>query len=161
MNTNFDEIFNIKKAQYIIEKYEEIKHNFRDESEQRLKNMNIDPLTLFKKYVAKSKKGSKKGTKKINVSYKQNNNIGRYFAVGSLSLQTLPREIRHTIANEYYYDIDISNCHPVLIAQYANSKNLKCKYIQKYIDNRDLIFEEICNSINVLKIKLKMVSYVF
>ena len=83
MNTNFDEIFNIKKAQYIIEKYEEIKHNFRDESEQRLKNMNIDPLTLFKKYVAKSKKGSKKGIKKINVSYKQNNNIGRYFAVGS------------------------------------------------------------------------------
>ena len=65
MNTNFDEIFNIKKAQYIIEKYEEMKHNFRDESEQRLKNMNIDPLTLFKKYVAKSKKGSKKGTKKL------------------------------------------------------------------------------------------------
>ena len=55
MNTNFDEIFDIKKAQYIIEKYDDIKHNFREESEQRLKNMNIDPLTLFKKYVAKSK----------------------------------------------------------------------------------------------------------
>ena len=63
MNTNFDEIFNIKKAQYIIEKYEEIKHNFRDESEQRLKNMNNDPRTLFKKYVAKSKKGSKEQKK--------------------------------------------------------------------------------------------------
>ncbi len=73
--------------------------------------------------MAKSKKRSKKGTKQINGSYKQNNNIGMYFAVGSLSLQTLPREIRHTFANEYYHDIDISNCHPVLISQYAKSKN--------------------------------------
>jgi len=155
MTTNFNEIFDIKKAQYILEKYDDIKHNFREESEQRLKNMNIDPLTLFKKYVSKSKKGSIKGTKKINVSYKQNNNIGRYFACGSLSLQTLPREIRHTIASDYYYDIDISNCHPVLIAQYANSKNLKCKYIKKYIDNRDEIFEEICNEYKCTKDKVK------
>ena len=56
MTTNFNEIFDIKKAQYILEKYDDIKHNFREESEQRLKNMNIDPLTLFKKYVSKSKK---------------------------------------------------------------------------------------------------------
>ena len=155
MNTNFDEIFDIKKAQYIIEKYDDIKHNFREESEQRLKNMNIDPLTLFKKYVSKSKKNSQKGTKKVNVSYKQNNNIGRYFAVGSLSLQTLPREIRHTIADEYYYDIDISNCHPVLICQYAKSKNLKCKYIQKYIDNRDILFEELSKEYKCSKDKIK------
>ena len=65
MTTNFNEIFDIKKAQYILEKYDDIKHNFREESEQRLKNMNIDPLTLFKKYVSKSKKGSIKGTKKL------------------------------------------------------------------------------------------------
>ena len=155
MNTNFDEIFDIKKAQYIIEKYDDIKHNFREESEQRLKNMNIDPLTLFKKYVSKSKKGSMKGTKKVNVSYKQNNNIGRYFAVGSLSLQTLPREIRHTIANEYYYDIDISNCHPVLICQYAKTKNLKCKYIQLYIDNRDTLFEDLSKEDQCTKDKIK------
>ena len=82
-------------------------------------------IMLFRKYVAKSKKGSIKGTKKVNVSYKQNNNIGRYFACGSLSLQSLPREIRHTIANDYYYDIDISNCHPVLLCQYAKSKKFK------------------------------------
>jgi len=155
MNTNFDEIFDIKKAQYVIEKYDDIKHNFREESEQRLKNMNIDPLTLFKKYVSKSKKGSMKGTKKVNVSYKQNNNIGRYFAVGSLSLQTLPREIRHTIANEYYYDIDISNCHPVLICQYAKTKNLKCKYIQLYIDNRDTLFEDLSKEYKCTKDKIK------
>jgi len=155
MNKNFNEIFDVKKAHYIIENYESIKDNFREESEQRLKNMNMDPLTLFKKYVSKSKKGSVKGTKQINVSYKQNNNIGRYFACGSLSLQTLPREIRHTISNDYYYDIDISNCHPVLLCQYAKSKNLRCKYIQQYIDHRDLLFEKLSNEYKCSKDKIK------
>ena len=37
MTTNFNEIFDIKKAQYILEKYDDIKHNFREESDQRLK----------------------------------------------------------------------------------------------------------------------------
>lgn len=155
MNSNFNEIFNIKKAQYIIENYDNIKDKFREESEQRLKNINIDPLTLFKKYVSKSKKGSKKGTKQVNVSYKQNNDIGRYFACGSLSLQSLPREIRHTISDEYYYDVDISNCHPVLICQYAKAHNLKCKYIQLYIDNRDILFEELSKQFKCNKDKIK------
>jgi hypothetical protein len=39
MNKNFNEIFDMKKAQYIIENYDSIKGNFREESEQRLKNM--------------------------------------------------------------------------------------------------------------------------
>ena len=155
MNSNFNEIFNIKKAQYIIENYDDIKDKFREESEQRLKNINVDPLTLFKKYISKSKKGSKKATKEVNVSYKQNNNIGRYFACGSLSLQSLPREIRHTISDEYYYDIDISNCHPVLICQYAKANNLKCKYIQLYIDNRDILFEELSKEFKCSKDKIK------
>lgn len=154
MNTNFNEIIDIKKSQYIIEKYEDIKHLFRPESEERLTNINIDPLTLFKKYFSKGKK-NKNGTKTINVSYKQNNDVGRYFAVGSLSLQTLPREIRHTISCDYYYDIDIVNCHPVLICEYAKSKNLKCRNIEKYINDRDNIFEKLTNDYNVPKDKIK------
>ncbi len=42
---------------------EDIEHKIGDESEERLKNVNIDPLTLFKKNVYKSKKGSWEGTK--------------------------------------------------------------------------------------------------
>ena len=60
----------------------------------------------------------------IKVNYKQvHKNIGRYFAEGSLSLQSLPREIRHTIAKEFYYDIDIINAHPEILYQYCN-KNI-------------------------------------
>ena len=65
MTTNFNEIFDIKKAQYILEKYDDIKHNFREESEQRLKNMNIDPLTLFKNMFLNPKKEVLKVQKKL------------------------------------------------------------------------------------------------
>ena len=49
---------------------------------------------------------------KIKVHYKQNKSYGRFYAIKSLSLQNIPREIRHTIAKEYYVDIDIKNAHP-------------------------------------------------
>ena len=35
------------------------------------------------------------------------------------SLETLERECRGTICREYYHDIDIKNCHPVILLQYA------------------------------------------
>ena len=49
MNLEFLEFINITKANYIIDNYESIKTKFRPESEERLNNINMDPLTLFKK----------------------------------------------------------------------------------------------------------------
>ena len=124
---------------YIISNYEHIQQTIRPESFERLNNLNIDPLVLLKKYVSSSKFSNNKDI--VKVSYKQNNNVGRYFAAGSLSFQNLPREIRHTLAHEYYYDVDIKNCHAELMCQYAKKHSLPCKYIKKYIDNRELIFK--------------------
>jgi hypothetical protein len=45
--------------------------------------------------------------------------IGRYFPKGSLSLQSLPREIRHTIAKEFWYDMEIVNSHPKILYPYC------------------------------------------
>ena len=143
MNIEFFELFDLTKAKYIIEKYEDIKHNFRPESEERLNNINLDPLVLFKKYVSKSKVNKNLNTTNIiKVQYKQNNDVGRFFANGSLSLQSLPREIRQTISNEFYYDVDIKNCHPVLLQQYAKANGLKHEYIKIYNKLRsDLLLE--------------------
>jgi hypothetical protein len=145
-NLNFYEIFDKSKLQYIIDNYENIKDNIRTESTSRLTNINIDPLTLVKKYLYKSKPiNNNTNINTINVYYKQNKKVGRHFAVGSLSLQNIPREIRHTISNDLYYDIDIKNAHPEILYQYALKKNLKNKYIKYYIDNRQDIFNEYTN----------------
>jgi hypothetical protein len=159
MNKNIIEYLEIvdkRKADYIIENYELLKDNFRASSEERLKFMDIDPLTLFKKYISKSKKvKGLNNSNQILVKYKQNNDIGRYWAVGSLSLQNIPREIRHTISNEYYYDIDIKNCHPSLICQYAEKNELECSNIKYYIENREQIFNEMKTKYDVNKDDIK------
>ena len=51
MNIEYYEYFNYTKASYIIECYDDVKSKFRPESEERLNNINLDPLILFKKYV--------------------------------------------------------------------------------------------------------------
>jgi hypothetical protein len=156
MNIEFNEFVNITKANYIIENYDDIKTKFRPESEERLNNINMDPLTLFKKYISKSKPDNNDITKNsIKVAYKQNKDVGRFFAVGSLSLQSLPREIRQTISDEYYYDIDIKNCHPVLLQQYAKTNNLNYSYIEIYNNNRDELLKGYGKEFNVSKSDVK------
>jgi len=153
MNIEYYEYFNNTKANYIIDYYEDVKTKFRPESEERLNNINLDPLTLFKKYVAKSKPN--KSNNSIKVSYKQNKDVGRFFAVGSLSLQSLPREIRQTISEEFYYDVDIINCHPVLLQQYARANKLNYKYIKIYNNNRDELLKGYSKEFNVKKSDVK------
>ena len=58
-----------------------------------------------------------------------------------LSLQNISRKIRHTIAKEYYFDVDIKNAHPTLLEWYCEQKGLKHTSLSDYIDNRDAYLE--------------------
>ena len=67
---------------------------------------------------------------------------GRYYG-GDGSLETLEQDIRATLCSELYTDIDIVNCHPTLIVQYAKRYfNLDMPYLQKYVDNRQDFFNK-------------------
>jgi len=46
---------------------------------------------------------------------------GRYYGSKG-SLETLEKECRGTICKEFYHDIDVVNCHPVLLEQFAKNK---------------------------------------
>lgn len=67
---------------------------------------------------------------------------GRWFAIGALSLQSLKKEIRHTIASEHYVDLDIRNCHPVLLQHLCKVENLACPYLDSYVKHRDQILND-------------------
>ena len=62
---------------------------------------------------------------------------GRHFSKES-SLQGLPRPLRHTICREFCKDIDIKNCHPMILVSLCKSYNFACEKINYYINNRDL-----------------------
>ena len=75
------------------------------------------------------------------ISYVQTKDIncGRVFPKNGLGLFNLRKEIRHTIANEFYVDIDIENCHPVILEQVCKHNKIECKSLTKYINNRENI----------------------
>ena len=80
---------------------------------------------------------------KLKVSYKRPKyGLGRVYPHKSLSLCSLRREIRHTLAFGNYVDIDISNAHPEILNQLCVNNNIKTKYLNQYVNNRDNILME-------------------
>ena len=66
---------------------------------------------------------------------------GRLFA--NNSIQQVACEIRGLLF-KHTTDIDVSNCHPVLLLYLCNKNNIPCANLQKYVENRDSILFEIC-----------------
>ena len=86
-------------------------------------------------YILQSIKGDT-----LNVEYQHGINFknwGRVYPKGLLSLGACRREIRGTLTKGTYIDIDIVNCHPVMILYYLN-RNLVVFNSTLYYSNRNL-----------------------
>ena len=119
---HLEERFDPVKLRKIIKHHKELNKHMRAGHK-----INVADL---KQLLAKSKDG------KLNVMYKQKFGTGRYFALGK-SLQSTLREVRHTIAAEFYNDIDIKNAGPTLLAHICSKRKIRCPALQDYVNNRD------------------------
>lgn len=88
---------------------------------------------------------------KVEVQYTRNYDIGRVNPKKSLGLHSIRREIRHTLARDFYQDIDIINAHPNIMEQLCNKANFQCKYLHKYNTERQEIIDEVKNTYKVSK----------
>jgi hypothetical protein len=77
--------------------------------------------------------------------------IGRFFAEEALSIQALPRTIRHTIAGELYWDCDIANCHPEIAYQLAQRHGIPTPYLENYIKNRPAVLAQVQEELGVTR----------
>jgi len=126
------ETFDQHKLSHIINNEATYRPLMRPEVTQ---DEDYNPFTIMKKYLAKSRGG------KITVEYRQNEGKGRFYALGGLSLQSLPREIRHSIAKGYT-DIDMVNAHPVILSHLCGDRSvvgskITTKYLDRYNNSRD------------------------
>ena len=63
---------------------------------------------------------------KLTVKYKRPKyQLGRVYPSKSLSLCSIRRELRHTLAYDKYIDIDIANCHPEILKQVCDHNKIK------------------------------------
>jgi hypothetical protein len=76
------------------------------------------------------------------------------------SLETLERECRGTMCREFYDDIDVVNCHPVLLHQFAQRiYQAEMPEVEKYCDNREAYLKQIHDSKDEAKQAVLKVFY--
>ena len=117
-----------------INRIDELLNSTLPTKEQKLK------LLQYKKLV-------KNGFSKIQYFHSKKegglNNDGRVYCKGSIGLQMFKKNIRSYLAHEYYKDIDIVNCYPVLLLQLCNKLKIKCKFLKQYVNNRGFYLSKI------------------
>lgn len=89
------------------------------------------------------------------VQYTRKINVGRVNPNRSLGLHTIRREIRHTLARNYYYDVDIVNAHPVILSQLCEKMGVDCKNLDEYIANRSKHLKDVMDTYKVTRDQAK------
>jgi hypothetical protein len=67
---------------------------------------------------------------------------GRYIGAKG-SLESIDRDIRHTLCRDYYIDVDIVNCQPTLAVQFGKTFGIEMPGLDNYNKNRQTICDEI------------------
>ena len=109
----------------------------------------------------------KKGTIECQhtVTYKLSKSAAGRLGWGRLygtrgSLETLEKECRGTICAEYYHDIDVVNCHPVLLTQFAKMKyNRDLPEVDRYVADREAYLKLIGGSRDDAKEEIIRILY--
>lgn len=108
--------------------------------------------TVIKNYSnTVNKAGKYKGYKKTEYTQRREKitsdgksytkHFGRLFPEGALSLCSLSRVLRHTIAGKIYFDVDISNCHPTILLNYCKKSKIKCDFLEDFVENRQVYYD--------------------
>lgn len=78
----------------------------------------------------------------VTYSKSGNHGRGRLYADGALSMQGFSKGIKSALAGSLYHDIDMQNCHPVLLLQVCKRHGWKAPLLSKYIEQREQVLSE-------------------
>jgi hypothetical protein len=84
---------------------------------------------------------------------------GRYYShIGGL--ETVEKEARGTLCREYYHDIDIVNCHPVILEQFIKNRyNKTFESLEYYNRHRDEVLAKISDNRDEAKTVMLCILY--
>lgn len=106
-----------------------------------------EEVTLLKQY---QKKLNKK-EKTVVVAYNKLMDMGRRYPEKSLSLGSMSKRTRHTLVSKTHTDIDIANCHPVILSQYCEKNGIVCKVLNDYVEHRNLRLQELIDTCEITR----------
>lgn len=116
--------------------------------QELINNSNLDSnqVKQLKKYL----KSYNKSKQAFVVHYNPSSlDIGRKYAEQGLSLQSFKKNIRQTLIYDTHIDIDIENCHIVILSQYCKKNMIMCDMINTFNQERASRLQEIMIKCNV------------
>ena len=84
------------------------------------------------------------------IVYRQTCDKNRYYADSSC-LTYSKKEIKNSIMPKNIKDIDMVNCHPIILNFYVKENNVDCNISKNYIDNRELILSSFGEDRKIVK----------
>eukprot|EP00039_Didymoeca_costata_P014625 m.238742 g.238742 ORF g.238742 m.238742 type:complete len:178 (-) comp16061_c0_seq9:972-1505(-) len=95
----------------------------------------------------------------VKVDYKQSGHRqkGRFYCKNGIGLQSMYREIRNTICNEYYHDVDIVNCMPTILYQYCEKNQIPNEHLRNYAENRDELLKNLMETNKISRDEAKTI----
>ena len=145
-NTNFYEKINIVKLNYILnhkDKYKDIVEA-EEKAMRRSNRSNPDSKcavwSIIKKVIKNTTPIPNSEYGVIKVNYKKgskSNNIGRWYADGSIGLAPMCSCIRHTICDNIWIDVDQVNSHPTITKTFMNKNGYTSPLLNKCFEDRE------------------------
>jgi hypothetical protein len=143
-NLSFTETFDGDKLAYVVEHWDQLDGL----AAATLQEDGFQPsLDRARRYLEASQ------DMRVTVTYHQvgDTDIGRCYAKRGLSLQSLPRKVRHTVASGAYTDVDMVNAFPVLLLHECRKAGIECPYLAQYVAQREDLLAELPCSRDVAK----------
>lgn len=128
---NFDELFESGKLGRFVDK------NYRV----------IDNKETIKTIVKKMY-FNKLQTNEVEYRFVSKQKEGRLYSKVP-SLQGISRVIRHTLARDIYWDVDMQNAHPIILEFYCKENNISCSSLEYYNNNRNECFKSLMDTFNI------------
>lgn len=79
---------------------------------------------------------------RITYQHPELKDIGRVKQIPFTGLGTFSQKIRGYLADELYVDVDMINCHPVVLQHIFTENRLNCLPLNNYINNRDKFLKD-------------------
>jgi hypothetical protein len=110
-------------------------------------------MLLARKYMANAEIDTYGwGTRRVE--YYKPGGRGRWQPAEGQSLASITRKIRRTIASEEMVDIDMVNCHPVILNRLCALLDLDTPYLTEYVNKRDEVFKRLHDEMHALRRRL-------
>ena len=156
-NVTFLELVDINAVDALI-KADDLENDFSDNYAHKyasgLYTNIVHQLCEYKKLYNK-----KIGAFKVTYNKPSRHKYGRVFPKKSLGLTSFSKKIRNTFLEDNYIDLDLSNARPAIVYNICKSNDIECPYIEKYIQNRDTILQDVMDSYGVTRKDAKKTIY--